>query len=83
MLVNILKSSARIFKSVVIYLLLITTIIFMVSNRDIVNIRLYPLPFAIETRLFFLMMICFFVGIAFGMIIVSHSIIKKFLKKYN
>lgn len=63
-------------KAIILAIILIFLIVFMVNNREIITINFYPLPFIIETRLFFMMIICFLVGIIFGLLIFSQNILK-------
>ena len=54
---NILKS----IKGILVSLLLILIVIFMINNREIIEVKFYPLPIdKIQTRIFFLMLIFYF-----------------------
>ncbi|OFW80469.1 MAG: hypothetical protein A3D15_03550 [Alphaproteobacteria bacterium RIFCSPHIGHO2_02_FULL_40_34] len=55
----------------------------MVNNRDVVNITFHPLPFAIETRMFLIMIAFFLCGLIFGIIVCSKSIIGYVIEKFR
>ena len=79
-MLNFLKSIFRIARSLFVALILTLLIVFMVNNRELVNINFYPLPTHIEIRVFLLGMICFVAGIVFGFLIFSSkSLYKSFL----
>lgn len=79
MLKSFFKSSFSIVKSIILGIFLICLITFMVNNRDQITLHLFPLPFTIETRLFFIMLVCFLAGLACGLALLSRNIIKNFL----
>ncbi len=55
----------------------------MVSNRGKITIFFYPLPFEIETRIFFIMIAFFLAGATFGILIMSKNLFKKTLENAN
>lgn len=59
--------------------ILICLVAFMINNREIVQISFSPLPFKIETRLFFALMAFFLAGLAFGGFFFAKYIIKNSL----
>jgi uncharacterized integral membrane protein len=73
---NFIKSIFRIFRSIVFILALVSIVIFMVNNRDMITIHLHPLPFEIETRTFLIIIISFVLGIVFGLLTYSQNLIK-------
>lgn len=74
---NILKS----IKGVIVSLILILVIVFMINNREIVEVTFEPLPFEkIQTRIFFLILISYLLGLITAIIIYSSNIIKSALR---
>ena len=74
---NILKS----IKGVIVSLILILVIVFMINNREIVEVTFEPLPFEkIQTRVFFLILISYLLGLITAIIIYSSNMIKSALR---
>jgi uncharacterized membrane protein YciS (DUF1049 family) len=74
---NILKS----IKGIIVSLILILVIIFMINNREIVEVTFEPLPFEkIQTRIFFLILISYLLGLITAIIIYSSKMIKSTLR---
>jgi len=74
---NILKS----IKGIIVSLILILVIVFMINNREIVEVTFEPLPFEkIQTRIFFLILISYLLGLFTAIIIYSSNIIKSALR---
>ena len=74
---NILKS----IKGVVVSLILILVIVFMINNREIVEVTFDPLPFEkIQTRIFFLILVSYLLGLITAIIIYSSNMIKSALR---
>jgi uncharacterized membrane protein YciS (DUF1049 family) len=74
---NILKS----IKGVIVSLILILVIVFMINNREIVEVTFDPLPFEkIQTRIFFLILISYLLGLITAIIIYSSNMIKSALR---
>jgi uncharacterized integral membrane protein len=73
---NFAKSSFSLLKSVILTIFLAAIVIFMINNREIVSVDMFPLPLTIETRLFLLMALCFLSGILFGFFIFTTNHIK-------
>jgi uncharacterized integral membrane protein len=83
-MLNFLKSIFRIARSLLIALILTLLIVFMVNNRDLINLNFYPLPTHIEMRVFLLAIICFVTGTVFGFLIFSSkSLFKSFLGYFS
>lgn len=78
-----LKSILKFIHTIFIFLFLILAIVFMVNNRDIMIIHLYPLPFEIETRAFIVMISCFILGLVFAVLIFSKTLIKNLFYKFS
>lgn len=78
-----LKSILKFIHTIFIILFLILAIVFMVNNRDIIIIHLYPLPFEIETRAFIVMISCFILGLVFAILIFSKTLIKNLFYKFS
>jgi len=55
----------------------------MVSNREIIKIYLSPLPIEIETKVFVLMIVFFMLGLAFGILACSQSLIKNSIGSFR
>ncbi|MDE2228483.1 MAG: DUF1049 domain-containing protein [Alphaproteobacteria bacterium] len=49
--------------------LALVLVVFAVSNRAHVTVRLWPFPFELETRLFLVILLSLLVGLLFGMLI--------------
>lgn len=74
---NILKS----IKGIIVSLILILVIIFMINNREIVEVTFEPLPLEkIQTRIFFLILISYLLGLITAIIIYSSNMIKSALR---
>ncbi len=77
---SLLKSILRILKKTFSYLLLVAVIVFMVNNREIVTLQLYPFPFELETRLFLVIIFFFLFGLIFGLIFCSQNIVGRIIE---
>ena len=74
---NILKS----IKEILVSLILILVIIFMINNREIIEVNFYPLPFEkIQTRIFLLMLAFFALGLLTAVMIYSNKMLKSTIK---
>ena len=74
---NILKS----IKGIIVSLILILVIVFMINNREIVEVTFDPLPFEkIQTRIIFLILISYLLGLITAIIIYSSNMIKSALR---
>ena len=80
---SFIKSLFRFLRSITLSALLICMVVFMVDNRDVITINMQPLPFEIKTRVFVLMISCFSLGLFFGALVCSPSIIKNFFRKIS
>ena len=77
---NILKS----IKDIFVTLLLILVIIFMINNREIIEVKFYPLPIdKIQTRTFFLMLIFYLLGLFTAILIYSNRLIKSAIRNFK
>lgn len=77
---NILKSIKEIFVT----LLLILVIIFMINNREIIEVKFYPLPIdKIQTRTFLLMLIFYLLGLLTAILIYSNRLIKSAIRNFK
>jgi uncharacterized membrane protein YciS (DUF1049 family) len=77
---NILKS----IKDFLVTLLLILVIIFMINNREIIEVKFYPLPIdKIQTRTFFLMLIFYLLGLFTAILIYSNRLIKSAIRNFK
>lgn len=73
---NLIKSFFRILKSVILFAFLSIIVIFMVNNREIISLNLFPLPFVIETRIFVALIVIFLLGALFSFLVLSGNIMK-------
>lgn len=55
----------------------------MSSNSDNIIITLYPLPFAIDTKVFVVMIGFFLIGLIFGILACSKTIIRKYFENFS
>ena len=78
-----IKSILRIFRSVVLLLLLVCLVIFMLDNREAITISTHPLPFEIQTKVFVMMIVFFVFGLIFGVIACSPAIVQNFFKRLS
>ncbi|MBU6140293.1 MAG: DUF1049 domain-containing protein [Proteobacteria bacterium] len=78
---NTVKSILRTLRSTILLLLLICMVVFMVDNRDVITINTNPLPFEIQTRVFVVMIFCFVLGLIFGILSCSPTIIQNFFRR--
>jgi uncharacterized membrane protein YciS (DUF1049 family) len=77
---NILKS----IKGILTSLLLILIVIFMINNREIIEVEFYPLPIdKIQTRTFFLMLIFYLLGLLTAILIYSNRLIKSAIRNFK
>lgn len=80
---NFIKSIFRIIKTTILTIFLICLVIFMVNNRDVINIHLHPLPFEIQTRMFMVMIIFFLFGLSFGLLACSQNILHRMVSSFQ
>ena len=74
---NILKS----IKGIIVSLILILVIVFMINNREIIEVNFDPLPFEkIQTRIFFLILISYLLGLITAIIIYSSNMLKSAIR---
>jgi uncharacterized integral membrane protein len=74
---SLIKSLLRIVRYLIGLSLMVFIVILMSSNSDIITIKLYPLPFEIETKSFIIMISFFVCGMIFGVLSCSKSILGK------
>lgn len=72
------QSASRVIKSSFYCIILIILVTFMINNRGIVTVNLFPLPFELETKTFLLIISSFLLGLIFGILSCSQNIIKHF-----
>ena len=82
-MLNFLKSTIRLIRAVVLYLILICLVTFMVNNRDEILVHFYPLPFEIETRVFLIMLIFFTCGMIFGILACWPNMVSGLFKSFQ
>ena len=82
-MLNFFRSIIRTIRAIILSLLLIILVIFMVDNREIITISTNPLPFEIEIRIYLLMIFFFLLGMAFGFLAFSQTMIKKSISNFK
>ena len=80
---NYLKKLISFIRNLIIFLLLILMVIFMVSNRQNIEVDFSPLPFSASLRIFTLMISCFAIGFIVAIIILSQKFVKNFFNNYK
>lgn len=80
---NFIKSILHLIRYAILTTFLLTLVIFMVSNRGIATIKLYPLPFEIETRIFIVMLAFFLLGLIFGILLCSKNIMQRIFENFK
>lgn len=64
----------RFIKNIFLIAILLFLVIFMVNNREVVDITLAPFDLLIETRIFILVICSFLVGFLFAILLLSKNI---------
>jgi uncharacterized membrane protein YciS (DUF1049 family) len=82
-MLNFIKSIIQNIKTVLLSLVLICLVIFMVNNRQIVTLQLFPLPIEIDTRVFVLMFFFFLLGMFFGMLACTKSLLTRIFSNFR
>ncbi len=82
-MLNFIKSIFRITKLLLILILLSFLVSFMVSNREIISINFYPIPFTIEARIFVIVFLFFVSGMILGFFIFSSHMISKSIRHFK
>lgn len=77
-----MKLILRIVSKITFILVLALIIVFCINNNVGVKISLIPFPFEIETKLFILVLLCFFGGILVGFTLSSISLFKEKFKNF-
>ncbi len=78
---KILKNILKSIKGIIISLILVLVIIFMINNREIVEVSFDPLPInKIQTRIFFLMLTFYLLGLLTAIMIYSNKMIKSTIR---
>lgn len=80
---NYIKNFFNALRNLILLSLLIILIIFMVSNRQTIDIDFSPLPFIASMRIFTLMLSCFLLGILLTIFILSQKFVKNFFNNYR
>ena len=82
-MLNFIKSILRTIRTVIISLILICIVIFMVNNRDTIQVHFYPLPFDLETKTFLVIILFFILGMFFGILACTQNIISRRIKSFK
>ena len=82
-MLNLIKSSLRTVKSTIVITILICVVIFMVNNREKITVHFFPFPFDLETRLFFVMLLCFTIGLVCGFLLFSKNMLGKTISNWQ
>jgi len=72
----------RIIDKIIFILIVAIIVVFCLSNNQISQISLYPLPFEVETRLFIVVLMSIFGGILIGFTCSSISLTKERFKNF-
>jgi uncharacterized membrane protein YciS (DUF1049 family) len=80
---NFIKSVLHFIRTILATLLLIALIVFMIANRQTIEVSTYPLPYTIETRMFMVMIVCFLFGLLFGVLLCSKNLIKRIFENFQ
>ena len=79
---NFIKKIFSIINKTIFILVVAIIMVFCLNNNQIVKTSLSPLPFEIETRLFIVILLCFFGGILVGFLCSSVSLTKERFKNF-
>ncbi len=80
---NYIKKFFNFLRNLILFSLLIILVIFMVSNRQTIDIDFSPLPFTASTRIFTLMLSCFLLGVLLTILILSQKFVKNIFNNYR
>ncbi len=80
---NLLKNIFRFFRNIIALTLLILLVIFMVNNRQIIDIDFTFFNFSAQMRIFTLMISCFSLGVITTFLILSQKFIKNFFHRIH
>lgn len=80
---NYIKKFFNVLRNLILLSLLIILVIFMVSNRQTIDIDFSPLPFIASMRIFTLMLSCFLLGVLLTILILSQKFVKNFFNNYR
>lgn len=80
---NYIKKFFNVLRNLILLSLLIILVIFMVSNRQTIDIDFSPLPFIASMRIFTLMLTCFLLGVFLTILIFSQKFVKNFFNNYR
>ena len=83
MISNFFKRILGIFGKVIFLIIVGILVVFAINNQQVVNISLSPFPFEIETRLFLVIVLCFFSGILIGALSSSLSLGKEKIRNFG
>lgn len=67
-------------KKILLILIIAIIIIFSLGNPQVVSVSLSPFSYEVETRLFIVILFCFFAGLIIGYLLVSISLTKEKFK---
>jgi uncharacterized membrane protein YciS (DUF1049 family) len=80
---NLIKNILKILRNIIALTLLILLVIFMVNNRQTINIDFTFFNFSAQIRIFTLMISCFTLGVLTTFLILSQKFIKNFFYRIN
>jgi len=80
---NYIKKFFNFLRNLILLGLLFILVIFMVSNRQTIDIDFSPLPFTASMRIFTLMISCFIIGVLITILILSQKFVKNFFNNYR
>ncbi len=79
---NLIKAIFRIANKTIFIAVVAIIVVFCLDNHQAITISLRPLPFEIETRLFLVILFCFFGGILVGFLCSSVALTKAKFKNF-
>ncbi len=77
-----MRTILRMIRKTIFIIVVALIMVFCLSNNQTVIISLKPLPFEIESQLFLVILLSFFIGIFIGFICSSLSLTKEKFKNY-
>jgi len=79
---KLIKSLFRIVNKFIFIVTVAIIMVFCLNNHQNVTISLEPLPFEVETRLFLIILLCFFGGVLTGFLCSSVALTKEKFKNF-
>lgn len=80
---NLLKNIFKFIRNLIVLALLILTVIFMVNNRQIIDVNFTFFNFSAQMRIFTLMISCFSLGVITTLLVLSSKFIRNFFNRIS